>query len=195
MKEEIGQVNVLIDPSITRKEFKLIGPLLEIYDLPGIDDLIDSQEVFSFIENQIEYLIPIIIFPLTGSILHTTLFNELINKIQKSQKIYIVFTKLDTLITETYHIIKDEDNDIEGDELRTLLLQKITNSINIQIGLVLQTLPNAEIFIFNPDMKLSLQYKIENNAANLTFQSGLPGYIDLQKIDSIQMNIEQFCKT
>jgi hypothetical protein len=62
----------------------LISPLLEIYDLPGIDDIIDSEEIFSFIENEIEYLIPIIIFPLSGSILDTIFFNKLIDKIQKS---------------------------------------------------------------------------------------------------------------
>jgi hypothetical protein len=50
LKQDIGEVNILIDSSITRKEFNIISPLVEIYDLPGIDDAIDSVEVFSFIE-------------------------------------------------------------------------------------------------------------------------------------------------
>ena len=50
MKQEIGEVNVLIDSSITRKEFNVISPLVEVYDLPGIDDAIDFVNVFSFIE-------------------------------------------------------------------------------------------------------------------------------------------------
>jgi hypothetical protein len=50
LKQDIGEVNILIDSSITRKEFNIISPLVEIYDVPGIDDVIDSVEVFSFIE-------------------------------------------------------------------------------------------------------------------------------------------------
>ena len=42
-------------------------------------------------------------------------------------------------------------------------------------------------------MNKTVQYKIENNIVTLTFQSGLPGYINLQKIDNIQMKIEQYC--
>jgi hypothetical protein len=84
VKENIGEVNVLIDSSITRKEFNIISPLVEIYDLPGIDDAIDSVSVFSFIEKHIDYLIPIVIFPLTGGYLDTIQFSQLINKIEKA---------------------------------------------------------------------------------------------------------------
>jgi hypothetical protein len=42
LKEDIGEVDILIDSSITRKEFNIISPLVEIYDLPGIDDAMDS---------------------------------------------------------------------------------------------------------------------------------------------------------
>ncbi len=42
-------------------------------------------------------------------------------------------------------------------------------------------------------MNKTVQYKIENNIVTLTFQNGLPGYINLQKIDNIQMKIEQYC--
>jgi hypothetical protein len=49
----------------------LISPLVEVYDVPGIDDKIDALEVLSFIENNMDYLIPIIIFPLAGSLLDT----------------------------------------------------------------------------------------------------------------------------
>ena len=84
MKQEIGEVNVLIDSSITRKEFNVISPLVEVYDLPGIDDAIDFVNVFSFIEKEIDYLIPIVIFPLTGGYLDTVQFSQLIKKIQKA---------------------------------------------------------------------------------------------------------------
>ncbi len=50
VKQEIGEIDILIDSTINRKEFKIISPLVEIYDVPGIDDVIDSVEVFSFIE-------------------------------------------------------------------------------------------------------------------------------------------------
>ena len=42
-------------------------------------------------------------------------------------------------------------------------------------------------------MNSNMQYKIENQIATLTYESGLPGYIDLQKIDYIQMKIQQYC--
>jgi hypothetical protein len=56
---------------LTRQDYFAIGPLVEVLDVPGIDDCIDYTEVFSFIEKNIDFLLPIIIFPLTGSVLNT----------------------------------------------------------------------------------------------------------------------------
>ena len=56
---------------LTRQDYFCIGPLVEVLDVPGIDDCIEYTEVSSFIETNIRYLIPMIIFPLTGSVLNT----------------------------------------------------------------------------------------------------------------------------
>jgi hypothetical protein len=82
-------------------------------------------------------------------------------------------------------LIREEDEDIGGAELKTQLLKRINDSINYSIDGVLRTLPQTEFFIFNPNMNQSLYYKIEYKTVSVTFESGLPGYIDLQKIDNI----------
>ncbi len=79
------------------------------------------MEVFSFIEKQIDYLIPIVIFPLTGGYLDTVQFSQLINNIQKAKKVYIVLTQLENLIIQTNHLIREDDDEIEGAELKKLL--------------------------------------------------------------------------
>ncbi len=79
--EDISNIDVSIPRSITRDAFNIISPLVEVLDVPGIDDAINSLKVFSYIENNLNYMLPIIIFPLTGCVIDTVHFSRLINNV------------------------------------------------------------------------------------------------------------------
>ena len=79
--------------------------MVEIHDPPGIDDAVESDKIFSFIKDNIDYIIPVIIFPLTNSPLDTVKFSELIDKVQNCKKITVVFTHLENLMSGTKHLL------------------------------------------------------------------------------------------
>ncbi len=74
--------------------------MVEVYDLPGIDDAIDSVNVSAFIEKNLEFMIPVVIFPLTGSVLDTVHFSNLMKRICTAPKIIIVFTHIKNLMND-----------------------------------------------------------------------------------------------
>jgi hypothetical protein len=45
-----------------------------------------------------DFLIPIVIFPLAGGYLDVVQFSKLINNIQKAKKIFIIFTQLENVM-------------------------------------------------------------------------------------------------
>ena len=100
----------MLPQKITRsQQVYVVSPLVEIYDLPGIDDAVESVRVNSFIEKNKEYIIPVIIFPLTGGILDTVQFSNLIETTKKDSKVIVVFTHLENLITGTKHLIVEDE--------------------------------------------------------------------------------------
>ena len=92
--------------------------MVEVYDLPGIDDVIESVNVTAFIEKNLEFMIPVVVFQLTGSILDTVHFSKLIISLQRAQKIIIVFTHIENLITSTKHLIREEDESVSSEDLK-----------------------------------------------------------------------------
>ena len=92
--------------------------MVEVYDIPGIDDVIDSVNVASFIEKNLEFIIPVVVFMVTGSILDTVHFSNLILKLKNAPKIIIVFTHIENLMTGAKHLVREEDENISGEHLK-----------------------------------------------------------------------------
>ena len=52
--------------------------LVQIVDIPGIDDDEKAEEILNFIPENIEFLLPIVICPLTGGCINNLSFNKVL---------------------------------------------------------------------------------------------------------------------
>ncbi len=78
----------------------------------------DSVNVASFIEDNLNFMIPVVVFPLTGCVLDTVHFSNLIINLRTAPKIIIVFTHIENLITGAKHLIREEDESISIEDLK-----------------------------------------------------------------------------
>ena len=122
--EDIEKIDVLMSPKISRG-FNIISPLVEVLDVPGIDDNIRSLLVNSFIDDNLDLMLPVIIFPLIGGVLDTVHFSNLMTKVKPAKKIFVVFTHIENIITGVKHLIREDDEDISGEDLKNEIVQRI----------------------------------------------------------------------
>jgi hypothetical protein len=122
--EDIEKIDVLMSPKISRA-FNIISPLVEVLDVPGIDDNIRSLLVNSFIDDNLDLMLPVIIFPLIGGVLDTVHFSNLMTKVKPAKKIFVVFTHIENIITGVKHLIREDDEDISGEDLKNEIVQRI----------------------------------------------------------------------
>lgn len=113
-----------MSPKISRA-FNIISPLVEVLDVPGIDDNIRSLLVNSFIDDNLDLMLPVIIFPLIGGVLDTVHFSNLMTKVKPAKKIFVVFTHIENIITGVKHLIREDDEDISGEDLKNEIVQRI----------------------------------------------------------------------
>ena len=76
------------------------------------------MNVAAFVEKNLEFMIPVVVFPLTGSVLDTVHFSNLIISLHTSPKIIIVFTHIENLITSSKHLIREEDESVSSEDLK-----------------------------------------------------------------------------
>jgi hypothetical protein len=122
--EDIEKIDVSMSPKISRA-FNIISPLVEVLDVPGIDDNIRSLLVNSFIDDNLDLMLPVIIFPLIGGVLDTVHFSNLMTKVKPAKKIFVVFTHIENIITGVKHLIREDDEDISGEDLKNEIVQRI----------------------------------------------------------------------
>jgi hypothetical protein len=99
--------------------------LVEVHDLPGIDDNLNMIKAFSFVENNLNYMLPVIIYPLPGCVIDTVHFSRLITQVYKAKKIFVVFTHIENLMTGAKHLVREDNEDASIEEIQNLVIQRI----------------------------------------------------------------------
>ena len=83
------------------------------------------KETLKFIDDNLDLMLPVIIFPLIGGVLDTVHFSNLMTKVKPAKKIFVVFTHIENIITGVKHLIREDDEDISGEDLKNEIVQRI----------------------------------------------------------------------
>jgi|LauGreDrversion4_2_1035121.scaffolds.fasta_scaffold146911_2 GTP-binding protein EngB required for normal cell division len=133
---------------------------VSIVDIPGIDDGIVATQISSYIEKKCESLLPIILIHLTaGGFKEIKHFSELIPLFKKMRITpTIIFTKFDHLGNDIKSRIKEEEEE-NGEEMNAAdkearIISRYTEVITNYMVKVLEDLPEAKFFIYNPNSRI-----------------------------------------
>ncbi len=101
------RIEILIKKHLL-KNYKLIDNI-NVVDIPGIDDGFLKVEIENYIDNEINYIIPVIVFSLTcGGFKELTHFTKLIMKIEKMHvSPVIVFTMFEQHLKDIKNVLRD----------------------------------------------------------------------------------------